>query len=71
MIDKLDAETVDEGKAHPFVVALVKELQEKLLTLSLSAEAASDESAAWRLLGRAAATREVIHAIARAKGRTE
>ncbi len=70
MIEKLDSEMVDDGKRHPFVVALMKELRAKREAYSLEAESASAEST-WRCLGRSSAYREVIRMIEAAKGISE
>ena len=76
MIDKLDAETVDEGKQHPFVVALMKELRAKYDTavsdcVYASAHNTLTDGALRSRLGRASALLETMELIAKAKGRTE
>ena len=76
MIDALDEDVVDEGKRHPFVVALVRELKAKLEVLRVAAEAGAFNGMAADGTGRAnnAAAftiRDVIRMIETAKGRPE
>lgn len=76
MIDKLDAETVDDGKAHPFTVALMKELRAKYDTAVMNCVYASGhntltDGALRSMLGRAHALLETMDLIAKAKGKTE
>ncbi len=70
MIDKLDAEIVQSGKEHPFVVMLVKEIRAKRDNIALAAESPTYVNPT-HLLGKLAALREVLQMIETAKGRDE
>jgi hypothetical protein len=70
VIDKLPEEVVLQGREHPFVVELLKELKAKQLNVALAAESAMQVNPA-HALGRAAALRDVIRMIEEAKGKPE
>ncbi len=70
MIDKLDAETVQAGKEHPFVLALLKELRARRDNLQLAAESPTHGTPA-HTLGKLSALRDVMTTIENAKGRDE
>jgi hypothetical protein len=75
VIDKLPAEVVLQGREHPFVVALVKELRVKresaLLEVEGIATSNAVDGAVRAVLGRCRAIHEVIRMIEQAKGKAE
>lgn len=75
MIDKLPRELVEEGRAHPFVEELCRELKkahvDMLHKLEEKAAAGESDGALNALGGRCAAFREVLRIITTAEGDDE
>lgn len=72
MIDRLPAAEVEDGKEHPFVVALMKELRDKHAAAALAMESAgmTHDAVKWHA-GRCATLREIVDMIGRAKGKDD
>lgn len=70
MIADLDADTVDDGKGHAFVRAVVKELKAKRDQLAVDVESPTHVNPA-HFLGRLSALRDAIRMIEEAKGKPE
>lgn len=71
MIDNLPAHVVEEGKEHPFVLALLRDLKLRRSGSVLEAEGATTEAAVWRHTARSAALRDVIAMIENATGKED